>query len=138
MKKKLPLLLILLAAAILAAAAGAIFSFCKPYQPVSFVADGENWSAAVENGSELILNLKNEDASEEWSIASSPDCFSSDYSNLTEAGAEFHIIALDEGEGEMIFNRTKDDGSTEEYILTFSISRHQKTFLQIDSVAFGK
>ncbi len=136
MKKKLPLILILLGAVIAAAAAAAIFAFNKPYQPTSFVADGENWSAAVENGSELILSLN--DASAEWSVASSPECFASDYNSVTENGAEFHIIALDEGKGDMVFQSTKEDGSVEEYILTLSISRHQKTYLQIDSVAFDK
>ena len=134
MKKKLPLILILLGAVIAAAAAAAIFA--QPYRPTSFVADGANWSAAVENGSELVLSLNDESA--EWSVASSPECFASDYNSVTENGAEFHIIALDEGKGDMVFQSTKEDGSVEEYILTLSISRHQKTYLQIDSVAFDK
>ncbi len=133
MKKKLPVILFVVIVVVVAVA---IFAFNKPYQPTSFVADGENWSAAVENGSELILNLY--DKSTEWSVVSSPKCFSSDYTNVTENGTEFHIIALDDGEGEMLFHGTKSDGSIEEYILTLSISRHQKTVLQIDSVSFGK
>lgn len=136
MKKKLSV--ILFGAVITAVVAVAIFALNKPYQPTSFVVDGANWSAAVENGGELILNLNNDDESREWSIASSPECFASDYNNITENSTEFHIIALDEGKGEMIFHSTKDDGSIEKYILTLSISRHQKTYLQIDSVAFIK
>ena len=122
MKKKLPLILILLCAVIAAAAVAAIFA--QPYQPTSFVADGANWSAAVENGSELILSLN--DTSAEWSVASSPECFASDYNSVTENGAEFHIIALDEGKGDMVFHSAKEDGSVEEHVLTLSISRHQK------------
>ena len=134
MKKKLSV--ILLGAVITALVAVTIFALNKPYQPTSFVVDGANWSAAVENGSALTLNLNQDDESKEWSIASSPECFASDYNDITENGTEFHIIALDEGKGEMIFQSAKDDGSIEEHILTLSISRHQKTYLQIDSVAF--
>ena len=54
----------------------------------------------------------------------------------TENIAEFHIIALNDGKGEMIFQCTNDDGTTDKYILALSISRHQKTYLQIDTVSF--
>ena len=38
--------------------------------------------------------------------------------------------------GEMVFQCVKDDGSADMYTLGLSISRHQKTNLQIDSITF--
>ena len=73
-----------------------------------------------------------------WSIIKEADVFTSDYSAVTENVSEFHIIALNDGEGEMVFQCTNEDGTTEEYILALSISRHQKKYLQIDSVSFIK
>ena len=70
-------------------------------------------------------------------IASSSDFFASDFSNATETGKEFHMIPLKEGTGEMVFHYVKDDGAIEAYTLTLSISRHQKTYLQIDTVSFA-
>ena len=52
--------------------------------------------------------------------------------------SEFHIIALNDGKGEMVFQCTNDDGRTDKYILELSISRHQKKYLQIDSISFKK
>ena len=108
----------------------------KPYQPTSFVVDGENYSASVQEDASLVLNLKNDDEKGEWMIASSSDFVASDFSNATETGTEFHMIPLKEGTGEMVFHYVKDDGAIETYTLTLSISRHQKTYLQIDSVSF--
>ena len=98
--------------------------------------DGENYSAVVQENAALILNLKNDDEKGEWMIASSSDFFASDFSNATETGKEFHMIPLKEGTGEMVFHYVKDDGAIEAYTLTLSISRHQKTYLQIDTVSF--
>lgn len=48
------------------------------------------------------------------------------------------VVVLNDGNGEMIFQCTNDDGSTDKYILELSISRHQKKYLQIDSISFKK
>jgi len=108
----------------------------KPFRPTSFVTDGEVFSATVENGGTLLLNLKNDNESMEWAIVQSPENYASDYSTVTESETEFHIIALDGGEGAMEFQCTLGDGTVEQYELTLSISRHQKKHLQIDSVSF--
>lgn len=110
----------------------------KPYTPTSFVVDGENWSATIENGNELILKLDNGDKNGDWSIVSSPEEFASDYNSHLKSGEEYHIIALNEGNGDMELHFTSDDRSTEKYILTLSVSRHKKHYLQIDSVSFSK
>ena len=132
MKKKLRLIGIILIIAL----AAILFATGKPYKPTSFVVDGENYSAVVQENAALILNLKNNDEKGEWMIASSSDFFASDFSNATETGKEFHMIPLKEGTCEMVFHYVKDDGAIEAYTLTLSISRHQKTYLQIDSVSF--
>ena len=79
-------------------------------QQTSFVVDGNNWSGEVV----------------------------SDYHNIAGTISEFHIIALNDGKGEMVFQCTNDDGRTDKYILELSISRHQKKYLQIDSISFKK
>ncbi len=108
----------------------------KPYNPTSFVVDGEIFSATVEDGGTLILDLDNSNEHKEWSIAVESDVFVSDYHNITENIAEFHIIALNNGKGEMVFQCTNDEGSTDKFILTLFISRHQRNHLQIDFVSF--
>ena len=105
---------------------------------MSFVADGENFSATVESGATLLLDLDNANENKVWSIIMEADIFASDYNTVTDNVSEFHIIALNDGKGEMLFQCENDDGTTEEYILGLSISRHQKKFLQIDSVSFIK
>ena len=76
------------------------------------MADGEVYSAFVENGNVVILDLfkSNHD---KWEIVSTPEseCFASDFSSETDDITEFHIIALTEGRGEMNFQCTKADGS---------------------------
>jgi len=135
MKKKLTILLVL---AIIVLVVGATILLNRPYKPSSFVADGEIFSATVENGSTLILELDNDSKNREWLITQTPEYFMSDFSTVTENCAEFHIIALNDGKGEMVFQCVLDDGTVEDYELTLSISRHQKTYLQIDSVSFEK
>ena len=135
MKKKLTILLVL---AIIVLVVTAAILLNRPYKPTSFVADGEIFSATVENGSTLILDLDNDSKSREWSINQTPECFASDFSTVTENCSEFHIIALNDGKGVMVFQCVLDDGTVEDYELTLSISRHQKTYLQIDSVSFEK
>lgn len=115
-----------------------LFMTSKPYKPTSFVVDGENYSASVQDDATLILSLGNNDEKGEWIIAETPDLFVSDYSNVTEIGREFHIIPLTDGTGEMVFHHIKDDETIETYTLTLSISRQQKTYLQIDTVSFTK
>lgn len=113
-----------------------LFIMNKPYNPTSFVVDGEIFSATVEDGGTLILDLDNSNEHKQWSIALESDVFVSDYHNITESIAEFHIIALNNGKGEMVFQCINDDGTTDKFILTLSISRHQRKHLQIDSVSF--
>ena len=133
MKKKL-----VITAALITIAIVVVFAIAlnKPYKPVSFVADGDNFSATVENGGTLLLDLKNDNKHIEWLITQSPECYACDYSTVSESGTEFHIIALNHGEGVMKFQCLFDDGNVEQYELTLSISRHQKIYLQIDSVSF--
>ena len=133
-KKNVAIIMFILVIAILAV----VFKINKPYQPMSFVADGENFSATVESGATLLLDLDNANENKVWSIIREADIFASDYNTVTENVSEFHIIALNDGKGEMLFQCENDDGTTEEYILGLSISRHQKKFLQIDSVSFIK
>ena len=132
MKKKQFTILALVLVVIVVVAA-LILNSNRPYKPTSFVVDGDNWSATVVDGSSIRLELNN---SKEWSIISEPETFVSDFHTITENISEFHIIALNDGEGEMVFQCTKDDGSTAQYILALSISRHQKIHLQIDSLSF--
>lgn len=133
MKKKTMILL----TAVLCASVGALVMFLnRPYKPVSFTVDGDQWSAKTVDGGSLLLELHNDNKSREWSIVSEPETFVSDYHNIAENISEFHIIALEDGNGEMVFQCVKDDGSTDMYTLGLSISRHQKTNLQIDSITF--
>lgn len=133
MKKKTMILL----TAVLCAPVGALVMFLnRPYKPVSFTVDGDQWSAKTVDGGSLLLELHNDNKSREWSIVSEPETFVSDYHNIAENISEFHIIALEDGNGEMVFQCVKDDGSTDMYTLGLSISRHQKTNLQIDSITF--
>lgn len=133
-KKKIAIVTVISATVILVA----VLVINKPYKPTSFVADGENFSATVESGATLLLELDNAKDKKVWSIIKEADVFASDYSAVTENVSEFHIIALNDGEGEMVFQCANEYGTTEEYILALSISRHQKKFLQIDSVSFTK
>ena len=135
MKKKRFILFVLVL--IITVGAAAII-LTRPYKATSFVVDGDDWSATVVDGSSVLLNLNNDSNSKEWSITLKPEAFASDYHNILENVTEFHIIALSDGADEMVFQCTKDDGSTARYILALSISRHQKTRLQIDSVSFKK
>ena len=92
-------------------------------QQTSFVVDGNNWSGEVVNGGSLLLELNNDDNRKDWSITLKPEIFVSDYHNIV---------------GTMVFQCTNDDGRTDKYILELSISRHQKKYLQIDSISFKK
>ena len=133
-KKKIAIVTVISATVILVA----VLVINKPYKPTSFVAADENFSATVESGATLLLELDNAKEKKVWSIIKEADVFASDYSAVTENVSEFHIIALNDGEGEMVFQCANEYGTTEEYILALSISRHQKKFLQIDSVSFTK
>lgn len=110
----------------------------RPYTPISFVVDGENWSATIENGGELILVLDNGDKHGDWMIVSHPEVFVSDYDSQLQNGKEYHVIALDDGNGDMEIHFISDDNSIEKYTLTLSVFRHKKHYLQIDSVSFRK
>ena len=66
MKKKL-LILLVLAIIVLVVAAAVLLN--RPYKPTSFVADGEIFSAIVENGSTLILDLDNDSDEELYMLS---------------------------------------------------------------------
>ncbi len=117
-KKKIAIVTVISATVILVA----VLVINKPYKPTSFVADGENFSATVESGATLLLELDNAKDKKVWSIIKEADVFASDYSAVTENVSEFHIIALNDGEGEMVFQCANEYGTTEEYILALSIS----------------
>ena len=138
MKKKVSAVLLLIIVCAVAAAAAGIL---RPYKPTSFVVDGDIFSAAVEDGATLILDLDNDNNSIEWSIIQTPEqfqCFVKDYVTVTENITEFHIIATDDGKDVMTFQSVSDDGTTENYELELTISRHKKRYLQIDTVSFVK
>lgn len=135
MKKKIAIILVIAVIVIVAAAATVLN---RPYKPITFEVDGENYSAMCGDGGSLILDLNNDNNSKEWSITQTPECYASDYDVETETVSEFHIIALSEGEGGMKFQCVKEDGTIENYELTLSISRHKKNHLQIEFVFFEK
>ncbi len=134
MKKAITIIIIF----VLIGIAGVFYVMNKPYEPISFVVDEENFSASVSHGDTLILNLDNDNSCKKWSITSTPECCASDYSNITDTCSEFHIIAVTDGDGIMTFQSTSNDGTVENYQLSLSVSRHKKTYLQIDSVSFEK
>ena len=126
---------------IVCAVAAVAIAFLRPYKPTSFVVDGDIFSAAVEDGATLILDLDNDSNRKKWSIIQSPEhlqCFVKDYVTVTENITEFHMIATDDGKDVMIFQSVSDDGTTENYELELTISRHKKSCLQIDTVSFVK
>ena len=136
MKKKVPAILLLV---MVLAAAAIVIALNRPYKPTSFVVDGDGFSASVEDGATLILDLDNDRNRKEWSIIQTSErlqCFVKDYVTVTDNVTEFHIIATDAGKDMMLFQCVSDDGTTESYELTLSISRHKKRNLQIDTVSF--
>lgn len=114
----------------------AITEINKPYKQTTFVVDGENYTAEVLDDGSLVLNVCDEGEDGEWFVATAPEMYASDYVSETENGAEFHIIPLSEGKGDMAIHYIKEDGSIDQYILTLTISRHKKKYLQIDEIAF--
>lgn len=135
MKKKVS---VILAIAVMIIVAVAAIVTNQPYKPTTFAVEGENYSAMCDDGGSLIFDLNHDNNSKEWSITQTPECYASDYEVETETVSEFHIIALSEGEGIMKFQCVNEDGTTENYELTLSISRHRKTHLQIEFVSFEK
>ncbi len=133
MKRSIVWLIILLMGT---AVIGGWFVMNESYEPTSFVVDGELFLATVENGRTLILNLDHSEGRKEWSILSETNTFASDYHTITPTTTEFHIIALNDGEGKMVFQCAQNDGTTDKYMLALLISRHRKNYLQIDSVSF--
>ncbi len=114
------------------------------------VVSGEKFSAQIFDEGTLILDLDaNATTGYTWVITEETDIFASDYDMYVEpdntsqgvgAGgiAEFHIIALKEGTGTMLFQykRPWEGGEVAgTYALTLTISRNQSV-LQIDSVSF--
>ena len=138
MKKKVSAIILFI---IICAVAALAIAFLRPYKPTSFVVDGDIFSATVEDGATLILDLDNDSNRKKWSIIQTPErlqCFVKDYITVTENVTEFHIIAADDGRGVMTFQSVSDDGKTENYELELTISRHKKSCLQIDAVSFVK
>ena len=138
MKKKVSAIILFI---IVCAVTALAIAFLRPYKPTSFVVDGDIFSATVEDGATLILDLDNDSNRKEWSIIQTPErsqCFIKDFVTVTENITEFHIIAADDGKGVMTFQSVSDDGTTENYELELTISRHKKSCLQIDTVSFVK
>lgn len=123
----------------------------KADETTSYTIEGEDVSAQVVDGGSLILDLpSNATTGYTWVIVEEPDNFASDYNVYIEPDkdgqvvgkggiAEFHIIALDEGVGTMLFQyrRNWDGGEIAgTYELTLDISRENKTYLRINSVSF--
>ncbi|MCD8363762.1 MAG: protease inhibitor I42 family protein [Lachnospiraceae bacterium] len=120
-------------------------------ETASYTVEGDDFSAQV-SGGKLILELpSNATTGYSWVIVEEPDIFTSDYDSYNESeGGEqlgsggttqFHIIALDEGSGTMVFQyrRNWEGGEVAgTYELTLDISRQRKTQLQIDSVSFER
>ncbi|MCC8163180.1 MAG: protease inhibitor I42 family protein [Lachnospiraceae bacterium] len=86
-----------------------------------------------------------------WVIVEESDIFASDYDTYSESDSgeqlgrggttEFHIIALDEGSGTMVFQyrRNWEGGEVAgTYELELDISRQKGMQLQIDSVSFER
>lgn len=137
-KKTLVSVAAVIAVVALAVCLAVFVAMNKAYRVTTFIVDGENYEAEVVDDGTLILNVRNEGKGGEWTIASVPEIFAPDFLSNTEDGAEFHIIPLNEGKGEMAIRFTADDDTTENYLLSLTISRHKKIYLQIDTVAFGK
>ena len=78
-KKQFTILALVLVVVVVVAAL--ILNRNRPYKPTSFVADGDNWSATVVDGSSIRLELNNN--SKEWSIISEPETFVSDFHTIT-------------------------------------------------------
>lgn len=111
---------------------------------------GEKFYAQIFDEGSLVLDLDaNATTGYTWVITEETDIFASDYNTYVEpdntsrrvgAGgiAEFHIIALKEGTGTMVFQykRPWEGGEVAgTYALTLTISRNQSV-LQINSVSF--
>lgn len=124
--------------ALFALCAGLLAYTNRPYKPISFVADGEGYSAEVINGDTLVLQLDNANGDREWYSVMAPEFYTCVSMNAADEYTEFRIRALSEGKGDMGFLCIGEDGNKENYILTLSISRHRKAFLQIDSISFGE
>ncbi|MCD8097743.1 MAG: protease inhibitor I42 family protein [Lachnospiraceae bacterium] len=143
----------ILVIAVLAAVLAAVICLTKTgsEDTTSYTVEGDDFSAQV-NGGELILELpSNATTGYTWVIVEEADIFASDYNSYNESeGGEqlgsggttqFHIIALDEGSGTMVFQyrRNWEGGEVAgTYELTLDISRQKGTQLQIDSVSFER
>ena len=64
---------IICALAAAAVCAGLLIYTGRPYQPVSFVLDGEGYSAEVVNGDRLLLQLDNENKTLQWFSVMTPE-----------------------------------------------------------------
>ncbi len=120
-------------------------------ETASYTVEGDDFSAQV-NGGELILDLpSNATPGNSWVIVEEADIFASDYDTYSESEGgdqlgsggttEFHIIALNDGSGTMVFQyrRNWEGGDVAgTYELTLDISRQKETQLQIDSVSFER
>ncbi len=110
----------------------------RMYNAKSFVVDGENFSAVVRNGDTLILDVNNFDNTAQWYNTMSPEFYRCTSVDAKGGYTSFYIVALSEGTGDMAFLCVNEDGSKTNYVLTLSISSHNRNHLQIDSVSFGE
>lgn len=124
--------------AVLIVCVGLLVYTNRPYKAISFVLDGAGYSAEVINGDTLLLQLDNEKGNKEWFSVMAPEFYTCVSMDEKEEYTEFRIRALSDGNGDMGFLCIENDGTKESFVLNLSISRHQKNFLQIDTVAFEK
>ena len=110
---------------------------CGTAKHSGFVADGENFSAQVNDG-ELVLDLRKDAKSDTWVCEDEADLFAIDYSTEHDDLVEFHITSLNDGSDTIVITHMSGDGSVETYNLTLEISRQQKTRLLINSISFVK
>lgn len=110
----------------------------RPYKAISFVLNGDGYSAEVVNGDTLLLQLDNAKGENEWFSVMSPEFYTCVSMDVKEEYTEFRIRALSEGNGDMGFLCIENDGTKENFVLNLSISRQQKNALQIDTVTFEK
>lgn len=110
---------------------------CGAPKHSGFVADGENFSAQVNDG-ELVLDLRKDAVSDIWVCEDESDLFAIDYTTEHDDLVEFHITTLNAGSDTIVINHMLDDGSSEAYNLTLKISRQQRTRLLINSISFVK
>lgn len=135
MKKKT--ILGIIAAIVIAVCIITVLIMNISYMVTTFAIIEDNYSAEVTDDGTMIFTVNSGGRQGEWTIDLVPEMFKPDFFNNLEDGcAEFHIIPIREGKGDMAIRFTSDDGGVEQYTLTLSISRHKRRYLQIDTLSF--